>query len=75
MKKKDISFQKERRYWRKLKKSQIFNWWYMKFFTELLYDLEILDLERDEICKKYKKKFYKYLQQTYKMFNYINKSK
>ena len=44
-------------FWRILKKSKVFNYWYKKHLTELLYDLEIYDLEKEEIIKKYKGRF------------------
>ena len=43
-------------FWRILRKSKVFNYWYKKHLTELLYDLEIYDLEKEEIIKKYKER-------------------
>ena len=43
-------------FWRILKKSKVFNYWYKKHLTELLYDLEIYDLEKEKIVKKYKER-------------------
>lgn len=47
---------KERLYYRLLKKSGIWRYWYEKFLNELCYDLEIIDLEKEEIQKKYNDK-------------------
>ena len=63
--------EREIKYWRILKTSDVFNWWYLKFFTDLMYDLEILDVEPEEIRKKYQRKFYPWLKKTYKRFYYI----
>lgn len=43
-------------FWRILKKSFIFKYWYKKHLTELLFDLEIFDLDKIEITEKYKNK-------------------
>ena len=40
-------------FWRILRKSGVFNYWFKKFLTELLYDFEIFDLEKEDIIKKY----------------------
>ena len=45
--------------WRFLRISKIFDYWYDRFLTTLLYDLELhRDLEQKEIEKKYRKKLY-----------------
>ena len=45
--------------WWLLKKSGCFNYWLQNFLREFFYDLDILELERDAIRKKYLKKYYK----------------
>lgn len=42
--------------WKELRKSKIFDYWYFKFMNELLYDLQLLDIEQKGIIKKYHKK-------------------
>jgi len=42
--------------WRILRISRIFDYWYYKFMNELLYDLQLLDLEQKNIIEKYHKK-------------------
>ena len=45
--------------WRILRISKIFDYWYDRFLTELLYDLELhRDIEQKEIEEKYRKKLY-----------------
>ena len=43
-------------YWWLLRKSKIFNYWHERFLNELLFDLELLDLEQKEIQSKYNEK-------------------
>ena len=44
-------------YWRLLRKSPVFRYWYKSFLTELLFDLELhRDIEQKEVEEKYKKK-------------------
>jgi len=43
-------------YWRLLRKSKIFRYWYKKFLCELLYDIEFCDLDQQGIKEKYIKK-------------------
>jgi len=52
-----IKLWKQILFWRLLRKSSIFNYWYAKFLQELLYDLEISDIEKDSIYNKYLNKF------------------
>jgi hypothetical protein len=46
-------------FWRLLRKSRVFNYWYGKFLTELLFDFELLDMVGDEIKEKYYNKLKK----------------
>lgn len=43
-------------YFRLLKKSGIFRYWYKKHLSEVLFDLELLDLKKDQLIDKYTKK-------------------
>lgn len=43
-------------YWRLLRKSGIFNYWYRRFLKELLFDLEIADVPGEKIMMKYQEK-------------------
>ena len=43
-------------YWRLLKRSKIFKLWYVEFLTELMFKLELFDIEGDEITQYYKNK-------------------
>ena len=45
--------------WRILRISKIFDYWYNKFLTELLYDLDLREIESEEIKKKYREKLYR----------------
>lgn len=45
-------------FWRILRKSRIFNYWYKKFLNELLFDLEMFNIEGEEIEKKYRYKLH-----------------
>lgn len=44
-------------FWRILKRSLVFRYWYRRFLWDLLLDLEIYDLDREYIVKKYRDKF------------------
>jgi len=47
-------------YWRLLRRSRIFSYWYRRFLNELLFDLELhRDIEQDEIEEKYRNKLKK----------------
>lgn len=48
-------------YWRLLRKSGVFKYWFRDFLTELLYNLEIWDIEPNEMKEKYLKKYKKYV--------------
>lgn len=39
-----------------LRKSKIFNYWYKAHLNELLFDIEIADIDNEKIMKKYLKK-------------------
>jgi len=48
-------------FWQILRKSMIFGYWYDRFLTELLYDLQLhRDIEQKEIEEKYCNKLYKF---------------
>lgn len=40
-------------FWRILKQSIVFRYWYKKHLTELMFDLEIFDINKKEIIEKY----------------------
>lgn len=40
-------------YWRLLRNSPIFRYWYKKFLTTLYYELEKFDIDGEETKKKY----------------------
>lgn len=46
-------------FWRILKNSIVFNYWYKKHLSELLYDLELYDLEKNEITLKWRNRYNK----------------
>lgn len=43
-------------FWRILRYSRVFNYWYKKHLTELMFDLELFDIEGESIIQKYRKK-------------------
>jgi len=43
-------------FWRILRKSRVFRYWYKKFLNELMFDLELYDLEKESITVKYQDK-------------------
>lgn len=43
-------------YWQLLRRSKIFNYWYKNFLNELLFDIQLCDIEREVIQDKYYKK-------------------
>ena len=43
-------------FWKILRKSRIFNYWYRKHLNELLFDIELADIEKERIKDKYLKK-------------------
>ena len=49
-------FTLEQIYWRLLRKSGIFNYWYKKHLIELLYALERFDMDGQETTAAYTKK-------------------
>lgn len=46
-------------FWRILKHSPVFRYWFKRHMTRLMYDLENFDLESDKIKEKYQKLFAK----------------
>lgn len=43
-------------YWKLLRRSRIFNSWYKRFLSEILFDIQLLDLDMADIEKKYEAK-------------------
>lgn len=54
---KSIKFKLSIIYWRILKRSFVFKYWYKKFLTELLLDFEIYNLDQEKIIGKYFSKY------------------
>lgn len=46
-------------YWKLLRRSRIFNYWYKKFLSEILLDIQIADVDKDFIMEKYEGKLQK----------------
>jgi hypothetical protein len=44
------------RFWRLLRRSLVFRYWYKSFLTELLFELERFDIEGESITQKYRDK-------------------
>lgn len=51
-------------FWRILRYSGVFRYWYEKFLNELMFDLDLLDIEQQRIKEKY-----------YRKLNFIRKIK
>ena len=40
-------------YWRLLRRSAVFQMWFVQFLTDLCYDLEMFDVDGERIIEKY----------------------
>jgi hypothetical protein len=43
-------------FWQILQKSRIFRYWYKRFLNELMFDLQLYDIEKEKITTKYQAK-------------------
>ncbi len=46
-------------FWKILRKSRVFRYWYKRFLNELMFDLQLYDIEGDQITAKYQTKLHK----------------
>ena len=46
-------------YWRLLRYSPIFRYWYKRTLTEMLFDIEIADIDKEYLMEKYRNKLKK----------------
>lgn len=43
-------------FWKVLKRSWVFRYWYDQFLNELMFDLEVADMDREGVYRKYYRK-------------------